>query len=269
MPRDHYEVLGVRRDAADAEIRKAYRKEALRWHPDKNPDNADVAEKRFKAISEAFKTLADPNERAHYDRYGHQQPNRPRAHHARGAHPGEFGEFTPEDIFNMFMGMPPAHARGGFQQRRRPPAYQQSGFQQEPLQQQFSLVQLLPFLLFLIVSLPSTLFTSAPTFSLRRSSAYSAERRTLRMGVPYWVGDSFDLLHRDGAALRATEDMVERERLEQLQRLCKYERQQKQQMSETAGHYSGPERRSMDVATGRFSMNMCRELADLEALNRA
>ena len=53
--RDPYTVLGVPRGATDDEIKKAYRKEALKWHPDKNPDNKDVAEKRFKEVSQAFK----------------------------------------------------------------------------------------------------------------------------------------------------------------------------------------------------------------------
>ena len=68
MP-DHYRILGLSRDASDADIKKAYRKEALRWHPDKNPDNKEEAERRFKAVSEAFKVLSDADERAHYDRF--------------------------------------------------------------------------------------------------------------------------------------------------------------------------------------------------------
>ena len=63
----HYAVLGVGRDAEEAEIRRAYRKEALRWHPDKNPDRQEEATARFREISEAYKTLSDAQERAWYD----------------------------------------------------------------------------------------------------------------------------------------------------------------------------------------------------------
>ena len=95
---DHYRVLGVARDANDAEIKKAYRKEALRWHPDKNPENKDVAEKRFKEISQAFKVLSDADERAHYDRYGDDRPQRPRRP-AGGRHGGGvYGEGETTDI---------------------------------------------------------------------------------------------------------------------------------------------------------------------------
>ena len=54
MP-DHYRILGLQRDASEADIKKAYRTLALKWHPDKNPDNKDLAEKKFKEIGNAFK----------------------------------------------------------------------------------------------------------------------------------------------------------------------------------------------------------------------
>lgn len=69
--RDYYEVLGVARDASDAEIKRAYRKLALQFHPDKNPGDAR-AEESFKEAAEAYEVLADGDKRARYDRYGHQ-----------------------------------------------------------------------------------------------------------------------------------------------------------------------------------------------------
>ncbi|XP_028916047.1 dnaJ homolog subfamily C member 21 [Ornithorhynchus anatinus] len=67
--RCHYEVLGLRRDAADEELRKAYRRLALRWHPDKNLDNATEAAEQFKLIQAAYDVLSDPQERAWYDNH--------------------------------------------------------------------------------------------------------------------------------------------------------------------------------------------------------
>jgi len=67
---DYYEVLGVDRRASDADIKKAYRKAALTWHPDKNPDNKEKAEVMFKNVAEAYEVLSDPDKRALYDRGG-------------------------------------------------------------------------------------------------------------------------------------------------------------------------------------------------------
>jgi len=71
-PPDYYEVLGIPRGSSEDEVKKAYRKMALKWHPDKNTgENKDLADKKFKEISEAYQVLADPEKRGIYDRYGH------------------------------------------------------------------------------------------------------------------------------------------------------------------------------------------------------
>lgn len=70
IPDDYYDVLDVPKNASDADIKKAYRKAALRWHPDKNPESKDAAEAMFKAVAEAYEVLSDANKRAMYDRGG-------------------------------------------------------------------------------------------------------------------------------------------------------------------------------------------------------
>ena len=71
---DYYDVLGVGRDASDQELKSAYRKQALKYHPDRNPGD-HMAEERFKEASEAYQVLSDPDKRAAYDRYGHAGVN--------------------------------------------------------------------------------------------------------------------------------------------------------------------------------------------------
>jgi len=91
--RDYYEVLGVGRDATEAQLKSAYRKLAVKYHPDKNPGNAQ-AEERFKEAAEAYAVLCDPNKRAAYDRYGHAGVS---GVGAGGFDPSTFAGF--EDIF--------------------------------------------------------------------------------------------------------------------------------------------------------------------------
>lgn len=121
MSKDYYETLGVARDADDATIKKAYRKLAMKYHPDRNPDNKE-AEEKFKEIGEAYEVLSDADKRAAYDRMGHDAFKQGGMGGAGGG-AGGFGGFTdPMDIFaQMFGGMGGGFGFGGRQQRRADP----------------------------------------------------------------------------------------------------------------------------------------------------
>uniref|UniRef100_A0A8C0WEV7 J domain-containing protein n=1 Tax=Castor canadensis TaxID=51338 RepID=A0A8C0WEV7_CASCN len=69
---DYYEVLGVQRYASPEDIKKAYRKVALKWHPDKNLENKEEAERKFKEVAEAYEVLSNDEKRDIYDQYGSQ-----------------------------------------------------------------------------------------------------------------------------------------------------------------------------------------------------
>ncbi|MBA4395725.1 MAG: molecular chaperone DnaJ, partial [Desulfobacca sp.] len=97
--RDYYDILGVARQADEEEIKKAYRKQALDWHPDRHKDDKETAEKRFKEINEAYQVLSDSQKKSAYDQFGHAAfaPGGFGAHGETGgpfAQTGRYGPFT-------------------------------------------------------------------------------------------------------------------------------------------------------------------------------
>ena len=105
--RDYYEVLGVSKDATEDEIKKAYRKIAIKYHPDRNPGNKE-AEEKFKEAAEAYDVLHDPQKRKQYDQFGFNGPG------GEGGFGGfsSAGGFSMDDIFSMFGDI--FGGRGGF-----------------------------------------------------------------------------------------------------------------------------------------------------------
>ncbi len=114
MKRDYYEVLGLDRNASQKEIKNAYRRLAVQYHPDRNPGDK-AAEERFKEAAEAYSVLSDPDKRAQYDRFGHA-----------GVGGGGFGGFDPDifadfsDILGDFFGFGDLFRGGGRSARQRP-----------------------------------------------------------------------------------------------------------------------------------------------------
>jgi len=214
---EYYEILAVKRDCDEAEVKKAYRKLALALHPDKN--GAPGSDEAFKMVSKAFQVLSDPQKRAIFDRSGGDPESRfsgisssgPSSGFATSPFGGATfeGELSPEDLFNMFFGggatfgSGPVFATsfgpgGGFRTTRvhtsrgRPQEQQQ-----EPATPRSLFIQLLPLLFlfgFPLLSAISSLFSTPPVpdprFSFESSSRFNLKRTTQALGVQYHVNSA-------------------------------------------------------------------------------
>lgn len=121
---DYYKILQVDRNAKDDDLKKAYRKLAMKWHPDKNPNNKKDAEAKFKQISEAYDVLSDPQKRAVYDQYGEEGLKGQVPPPGSGGFPGNsdagggftsfrFNTRSADDIFSEFFGFSTPFAGSG------------------------------------------------------------------------------------------------------------------------------------------------------------
>ncbi|KAI8427226.1 hypothetical protein MSG28_014824 [Choristoneura fumiferana] len=224
--KDYYEILGVTKEATDSDIKKAYKKLALQLHPDKN--HAPGASEAFKAIGNAAAVLTDPEKRKQYELRGEEGP----AHHtphqqyyARGFE----SDLTAEELFNMFFGATAfPGGGGGVYQRRRA---------RSPEQREASagLLQLLPVLVLVLLSMMSGFFVSEPVYSLAPQAKYPVPRETVSLKVPYYVKENF---HTDyQGSLRRLEMAIEEEYIVGLRHACQRERNYRDSMAWKARNF--------------------------------
>ncbi|XP_014789306.1 dnaJ homolog subfamily B member 12 isoform X2 [Octopus bimaculoides] len=232
--KDYYEILGVSKDATDVDLKKAYRKLALKMHPDKN--KAPGATEAFKAIGNAFSVLSDADKRKKYDLYGEDI-----VHHSRNCSRDEQfdysrgfeGDISAEELFNMFFGG--GFPTGNVYVHRRT---QHNGQYQRAAQSESGynlLVQLAPVLILIFLSLMGSFLVPDAPFSLHRSQKYSNEKKTNQLKVQYFVKDDFHI--DSNYDLRRIERQVEDEYVSNLRTSCFKERSYKETLIWRAKNY--------------------------------
>ncbi|KAH9501858.1 DnaJ (Hsp40), sub B, member 12 [Dermatophagoides farinae] len=238
--KDYYEILSVSKQATEKEIKTQYRKLALQFHPDKNKEPG--AAEAFKAIGNAFAVLSDPDKRRKYDQIGtiddsdypsFSSSRRRGYDYSRG-----FEDFNADEIFNMFFGggFPTGNVyvyrngNGGWNQHHSHHHQQQRTNRQHESQATAGytvLLQILPILFFICISLLSNLVPDNP-YSLQRSHKYPYQRFTENLEVPYFVKENFERDYRD--SLSQIERHVEESYISNLQTSCFKERNYKENL---------------------------------------
>ncbi|XP_017276279.1 dnaJ homolog subfamily B member 14 [Kryptolebias marmoratus] len=268
--KDYYEVLGVNKEANDDELKKAYRKLALRFHPDKN--HAPGATDAFKKIGNAYAVLSNPDKRRQYDLTGGEEPSSPsQSHRGFNFHRGFEADITPEDLFNMFFGGSfPSSNTHTFTNGRTSYSHQ-TDYRQERTEERgdggFSMfIQLMPVVVLILVSILSQMMVSPPPYSLysRPSTGQTVKRQTQNLRVDYYVTRDFQSEFKH-SAVQQIEKNVEEDYVTNVRNNCWKERQTKTDLLYAAKVYRDDRmRKKAELMT----MDNCKELDRLNNLFR-
>ncbi|KAM7394375.1 hypothetical protein PAMP_021182 [Pampus punctatissimus] len=269
--KDYYEVLGVNKEANEDELKKAYRKLALKFHPDKN--HAPGATEAFKKIGNAYAVLSNPDKRRQYDLTGGEEPSSPGHTHGGGFdfHRGFEADITPEDLFNMFFGGGfPSSSTHTFTNGRASYSHQ-ADYRQERTEERgdggFSMfIQLMPIVVLILVSILSQMMVSPPPYSLnsRPSMGQTIKRQTENLRVDFYVTRDFKSEYK-GSALQQIEKNVEEDYVSNVRNNCWKERQTKTDLLYAAKVYRDDRmRKKAELMT----MDNCKELDRLNNLFR-
>ncbi|KAJ7327101.1 hypothetical protein JRQ81_016860 [Phrynocephalus forsythii] len=269
--RNYYEVLGVSKDAGEEDLKKAYRKLALKFHPDKN--HAPGATEAFKKIGNAYAVLSNPEKRKQYDLTGSEDPCSHSSNGRFNFHRGCEADITPEDLFNMFFGGAfPTGSVHSFSNGRSSYSHhnqhRHSGHEREEERGDvcFVFTRLMPIIVLILVSLLSQLMVSNPPYSLypRSGTGQTIQLQTENLGVAYYVNKDFKNEYK-GASLQKIEKSVEEDYVSNIRNNCWKERQQKTDLLYAAKVYRDERLRRKAEA---ISMDNCKELERLTSIYR-
>uniref|UniRef100_A0A8C3PEM5 DnaJ heat shock protein family (Hsp40) member B12 n=1 Tax=Chrysemys picta bellii TaxID=8478 RepID=A0A8C3PEM5_CHRPI len=263
--KDYYEILGVNREASDEDLKKAYRKLALKFHPDKN--HAPGATEAFKAIGNAYAVLSNPEKRKQYDQFGDEKVNPSRHGHSHtDFHRGFEADISPEDLFNMFFGggFPSSNVHVYSNGRMRYTYHQRHDRREHQGDGGLGLfVQLMPILILIIVSALSQMMVSSPPYSLshRPSVGHIHRRVTEHLKVAYYVAENFAEEY-TGTNLKNVERSVEDDYIANLRNNCWKEKQQKEGLLYRARYFGDSD---LYQRAQRMGTPSCSRLSEVQA----
>ncbi|KAK2717699.1 dnaJ homolog subfamily B member 14-like [Artemia franciscana] len=267
--KNYYEVLGVQKDAGELDLKKAYRKLALQFHPDKN--KTPGAAEAFKAIGNAFAILSDKEKRRKYDLYGGEEDQMDTHGHFRHSSPrGPYystnfeADISAEDLFHMFFGNgfpgQTVYTRRGNRWESSNGRYQDTRQSHQVPSNWGLILQLLPFLILVFLSILGNFLAADPVFSYQKTSKFPMERQTFNLGVTYYVKEDFET-HYQGESLRRIERNIEQDYIDALRQSCYREKQYKENLLWKARAYG--DARMFDKARS-YPTQSCDRLRKME-----
>uniref|UniRef100_A0A671QQB0 DnaJ homolog subfamily B member 12-like n=2 Tax=Sinocyclocheilus anshuiensis TaxID=1608454 RepID=A0A671QQB0_9TELE len=253
--KNYYEILGVQKDASEDDLKKAYRKLALKFHPDKN--HAPGATEAFKAIGNAYAVLSNVEKRRQYDQLGSARSSQTNDTHFEA-------DISPEDLFNMFFGggFPSSNVHMYSNGRMR--FNQNHGERGEHRGGGLALLmQLMPILILVIVSALSQMMVTNPPYSLsfRPSAGHTHKRVTENLAVTFYVNERFSQDY-SGASLKRVESSVEDDYISNLRNNCWKEKQQKEGLLYRARYFGDSD---LYQRAQRMGTPSCSRLSEVQA----
>ena len=261
--KDYYDLLNVKKDATAEEIKRGYKKQAIRFHPDKN--HSKLAGDCFKKISEAYQCLSDTEKRQFYDKYGNEEEFRQKYYQT---HQYYEEEMDPYDIFEILFGGP-GMMNGRGRRRGRHFHFRQANnvhfndFGGTQLKGKSVFLVLVPFFLIVILQvLPEiyTLLKPAPLYQFHRNIYYPYTKKTSKNYIDFYVNDEFLKKYPQNEDFVNIENQIEKEYLEYLHDNCLKVINRKQELEYYMRYtFSNYERIAYKNQIDRLNYNFCKE----------
>ena len=225
---DYYDILGLQKNAPQDEIKKCYRKLALRLHPDKN--QAPSSSEAFKKINKAFACLSDEVKRRTYDHTGQEEVHGIEHQHFNN---GDFAEHIFREFFNESFFFPPNSS-----QRTHRSTNHNSNAREQQGNNRIPFMQLLPILILIFLSFASNFQGSSEVYSFHYSSTYSVRMHSENFNVEYYITPKYnaELTHSEKMKL---EKNIERNYISYIQQECESQKRKKNTLLNKAKHYKG------------------------------